>query len=115
VTLNNVEYFPEICSNLFSVNKALKNGFKLTNDEVIVSLMKKHATLTFDQVIKTLDDGCVTGVMMRPILSERDMLIQPLKRKRALTSIIFIGLSDIVDMKLLRTRSRYMVLIRLEC
>jgi hypothetical protein len=67
----NVKYVPEICSNLFSLNKALKNGFKVTNDEVIVSLTKKHITLTFDQVIKTLDGGCVTGVKMQPILSER--------------------------------------------
>jgi hypothetical protein len=71
VTLKNVAYVPEICSNLISLNKALKNGFKVTNDEVIVSITKKHITLMFDQVIKTLDDGCVTGVMMRPILSER--------------------------------------------
>jgi Reverse transcriptase (RNA-dependent DNA polymerase) len=66
-----VKYVPEICSNLFSLNKALKNGFKLTNDGVIVSLTKKHVTLTFDHVIKTLDDGCVTGVMMRPIVTEK--------------------------------------------
>ena len=71
VTLENVKYVPEICSNLFSLNKALKNGFKLTNDGVIVSLTKKHVTLTFDHVIKTLDDGCVTGVMMRPIVTEK--------------------------------------------
>jgi hypothetical protein len=58
-------------SNLFSLNRALKNGFKLTKDEVIVNITKKHVTVTFDQVIKTLDDGCVTGVMMPPIFSER--------------------------------------------
>jgi hypothetical protein len=71
VTLKNVKYVPEICSNLFSLNKPLKNGFKLTNDEVIISITKKHVTLTFDRVIKILDDGYVTGVMIRPILSER--------------------------------------------
>jgi hypothetical protein len=71
VTLKNVTYVPEICSNLISLKLALKNGFKVTNDEVIVSITKKHITLMFDQVIKTLDDGCVTSVMMRPILSER--------------------------------------------
>jgi hypothetical protein len=42
VTLKNVKYVPEICSNLYSLNKALKNGFKLINDEVIVSITKKH-------------------------------------------------------------------------
>jgi hypothetical protein len=54
VTLKNVKYVPEICSNLFSLNKALKNGFKLSNNDVIVSLTKKHVTLTFDHVIQTL-------------------------------------------------------------
>jgi hypothetical protein len=71
VTLKNVKYIPEICSNLFSLNKALKNGFKLSNNDVIVSLTKKHVTLTFNHVIKTLNDGCVTRVMMRPIASEK--------------------------------------------
>jgi Reverse transcriptase (RNA-dependent DNA polymerase)/gag-polypeptide of LTR copia-type/Zinc knuckle len=71
VTLNNVKYVPDICSNLFSLNKALRNGFKLSNNNVIVSLTKKHVTLTFDRVIKTIDDGCVTGVMMRTISAKQ--------------------------------------------
>ena len=48
ITLTNVKYVPEICANLFSLNKALKNGFKLSNSDIIVSLTKKHVTLTFD-------------------------------------------------------------------
>jgi hypothetical protein len=71
VTLNNVKYVPEICSNLFSLNKALRNGFKFSNNDVIVSLTKKHVTLTFDCIIKTLDDGCVNGVMMRTISAKQ--------------------------------------------
>jgi hypothetical protein len=67
VTLNNVKYVPEIFSNLFSLNKALRNDNKWSNNNVIVSLTKKHVTLTFDCIIKTLDDGCVTGIMMRTI------------------------------------------------
>jgi len=71
VTLNNVKYVPEICSNLFSLNNALKNDFKLSKGNVIVILMKKYVNLTFDCVIKTLDDGCVTGVMMRTISAKQ--------------------------------------------
>jgi len=71
ITLKNVKYVPEICSNLFSLNKALKNGFKLTNDDVIVSLTKKEVILTFNCVIKTVDDSCITGVIMRPLLTEK--------------------------------------------
>jgi hypothetical protein len=67
VALNNVKYVPKICSNLFSLNKALRNGNKLSNNDVIVSLIKKHVTLPVDRIIKTLYDGCVTGVMMRTI------------------------------------------------
>jgi hypothetical protein len=46
------------------------NGFTLANDGVIVSLTKKHFTLTFDVLIKTVGDGCVTGVMMKPIVKK---------------------------------------------
>jgi hypothetical protein len=71
VTLNNVKYVPDICSNLFSLYKALRNGIKLSNSDVIVSIRKKHVTLTFDFVIKALDYGCVTGVMMRTISAKQ--------------------------------------------
>jgi hypothetical protein len=71
VSLKNVKFVPEICSNLFSLNKALMNGFILANDGVIASLTKKQVTLIFDVVIKTVGDGCVTGVMMKPIDKKR--------------------------------------------
>jgi hypothetical protein len=38
VTLNDVKYVPSFCVNLFSLNKALKKGFKVINDGVVVSL-----------------------------------------------------------------------------
>jgi hypothetical protein len=71
VSLKNVKFVPGICSNLFSLNKALMNGFTLSNNGVTVSLSKKHVTLTFDVVIKTVGDGCVTGVMMKPIVNKK--------------------------------------------
>jgi hypothetical protein len=70
VSLMNVKFAPGICSNLFSLNKALMNGFTLANYGVIVNLTKKHVTLTFDVLIKTVDDGCVTGVVMKPIVEK---------------------------------------------
>jgi hypothetical protein len=30
--INEVKYLPDVCANLFSVNKAIKNGFALSND-----------------------------------------------------------------------------------
>jgi hypothetical protein len=68
VTMNDVKYVPSLCVNLFSLNKALKIGFKVSNDGVVVSLNYKHVKLTFDRVIHATD-GCVTGVLMKPILS----------------------------------------------
>jgi hypothetical protein len=68
VTLNDVNYVPSLCVNLFSLNKVLKKGFKISNDGVVVSLNYKHVKLTFDRVIHATD-GCVTGVLMKPILS----------------------------------------------
>jgi hypothetical protein len=56
VSFKNVKFVPGICSNLFSLNKALMNGFTLTNDGVIV---------------KAVGDGCVTGLVMKPIVKKR--------------------------------------------
>jgi hypothetical protein len=71
VSVKNVKFIPGIRSNLFSLNKALMNGFTIANDGVIVSLTKKHVTLTIDIVIKTVGDGCVTGVVMKPTVKKR--------------------------------------------
>jgi hypothetical protein len=54
--------------NLFSLNKALKEGFKVSNDGVFISLNYKHVKLTFDRVIHATD-GCVTGDLMKPIMN----------------------------------------------
>jgi hypothetical protein len=68
--MNVVNYVPRLCVNLFSLNKALNKGFKVSNDGVVVSLNYKHVKLTFDRVIHATD-GCVTGVSMKPILSNK--------------------------------------------
>jgi hypothetical protein len=60
---------PSLCVNVFSLNKALKKGFKVSNDRVVISLNYKHVKLTFDLVIHATD-GCVTGVLIKPIMSE---------------------------------------------
>jgi hypothetical protein len=68
VTLNDVKYVPSLYVNLFTLNKALKKGFKLSNDGVVVSLNFKHVKLMFDRVINATD-GCVTGVSLKPMIS----------------------------------------------
>jgi hypothetical protein len=67
--LNDVKYVPSLCVNLFSLNKALKKGFKVSNYGVVISLNYKHLKLTFDRVIYATD-GCVTGLLMKPIMSD---------------------------------------------
>jgi hypothetical protein len=69
ITLNDVKYLPSLCVNLFSLNKALKKGFKVSNDGFVVSINYKHVKLIFDRVIHATD-GCVTGVSMKPIMSD---------------------------------------------
>jgi hypothetical protein len=53
IEINEVKYLPDLCANLFSVNKALKNGFKLSNDGENISLTKGSACITFDIIIKS--------------------------------------------------------------
>jgi hypothetical protein len=69
VKINDVKYVPRLCLNLFSLNKALKKGLKVSNDGVVVSLNYKNVKLTFDRVIHATD-GCMTGVLMKPILND---------------------------------------------
>jgi hypothetical protein len=59
---------PNLCLNLFSLNKAWKKSFKVSNDDIVVSINYKNVKLTFDRVIHAID-GFVTGVLMKPILS----------------------------------------------
>jgi hypothetical protein len=46
VTLKEVKYVPELWVNLFSMNKALKNGFKLSNDGISICISKE---LSYDK------------------------------------------------------------------
>jgi hypothetical protein len=38
VTLNDVNYVPSLCVNLFRLNQSSKKGFKVSNDGVVISL-----------------------------------------------------------------------------
>ena len=63
VTLHEVKYVPELWVNLFSINKALKNGFSLSNKGVSICLSKGSASVTFDRVFRTTN-GFVSGIKM---------------------------------------------------
>ena len=69
VVLQEVKFVPELWVNLFSINKALKNGFKIGNDDIIIHLSKGSTTLSFDRVLKT-KNGFVSGVCLNPVSVE---------------------------------------------
>lgn len=62
------------------VLKALQNGWKISNEGVILSLSKGTYRLTFDQVFKT-QSGQVSGVTMVPVYPS-DMASVLLKQGR---------------------------------
>jgi hypothetical protein len=47
----------------FSISKALKNGFNLSNKGLMISLKKGSVSITFDRVIKTVN-GSISGINM---------------------------------------------------
>jgi hypothetical protein len=55
--------------NLFSIGKALKNGFNLSNDGKIIKLSKGNVTLTFDKVVRTKNDF-VPGIKLFQVLGD---------------------------------------------
>jgi hypothetical protein len=42
------------CGYLFSISKALKNGFDLNNNGLMMSLKKRSVSVKFNRVVKTV-------------------------------------------------------------
>jgi hypothetical protein len=61
--LKEVKYIPELWLNLFSISKALKNGFDLRNKWFMISLKKGSVSVTFYRAIKTVN-GSISGIKM---------------------------------------------------
>ena len=60
VLLQNVKCVADLWLNLFSISKALNNGFNLGNEDVVMKVMKGNATLYFDRILKTKNGFVVT-------------------------------------------------------
>jgi hypothetical protein len=58
-------YIPNICINLFSITKALSEGWKLSNHGLQMVLSRANQNIEFDQILKTAH-GYVCGVTMLP-------------------------------------------------
>jgi hypothetical protein len=65
ISLNNVAYVPSLCTNLFSITQAMKQGSSLSSKGLIISLSKGETKLSFDRIYDT-KLGHVCGIQMRP-------------------------------------------------
>jgi hypothetical protein len=83
VTLENVKYIPESWINLFSIGKALKNGFNLSNDGEIIKLSKGNVTFTFDKVVRT-KNGFVPGIKLLQVLGDVGTSVLETKKRNTI-------------------------------
>jgi hypothetical protein len=60
VMLQEVKFMPDLWVNLFSINKALKSGFKIWNEGIIINLSKGSTTLSFERILKTIIDDFIS-------------------------------------------------------
>jgi hypothetical protein len=67
VVLQNVKCVPNLWINLFSISKALNNGFNLGNEDVVMKLMKENMAFYFDRILRTTN-GFVSGIKLIPML-----------------------------------------------
>jgi hypothetical protein len=65
ITLQGLKFVPNLWVNLFSINQALKKGYRISNDNIIILLSKGLKKITFDRFFKA-KDGTVSGILMRP-------------------------------------------------
>ena len=63
--LHDCMYIPDICINLFSITKALSEGWKLSNHGLQMVLSRANQNIEFDQILKTAH-GYVCGITMLP-------------------------------------------------
>jgi hypothetical protein len=68
IILTECKYVPQLWVNLFSITKALSNGWNISNNGLLISLRKHQHKITFDKNFRT-DPGQVTGIEMIPVCS----------------------------------------------
>jgi hypothetical protein len=65
ILLTEVKYVPELWVNLFSIGKALQNGFNIGNKGIHIFLRKGNTKIVFDRIMPT-SKGFVVGFGMMP-------------------------------------------------
>jgi hypothetical protein len=92
VTLYDVKFVPELWINLFSIGKALSNGYNIGNNGVRIFLTKNERKITFDRIMTT-NKGFVMGVKMLPSTSRQTIAPLPmLERGKKLNVSILHGM-----------------------
>jgi hypothetical protein len=71
ITLHEVKLVPELWVNVFSINKVLKNGYNLSNNNLSIFLSKGSVSVTFERVLSTTNDSVswVKLLVSEPLLS----------------------------------------------
>jgi hypothetical protein len=69
VTLEDVKFVPNLWIHLFSIGKALKNGFNLGNDGETIKLMKGKTVILFDRCLNS-KNGFVPAIKMKAALAD---------------------------------------------
>jgi hypothetical protein len=65
LVLKDCKFVPGLFTNLFSITKALDNGSKISNEGIMMTLVKDNFSLSFDKTLWT-DTGAIVGVEMVP-------------------------------------------------
>jgi len=65
VVLSDCKYVPGLCVNLFSLTKAMQNGWSISNKGVTIFLRNGSFKLAFDRILP-LDSGVLVAVEMKP-------------------------------------------------
>jgi hypothetical protein len=98
-----VKFVPDLWVNLFSIGKALKNGFNLGNEGGTIKLMKGKTAILFDRCLKS-KNGFIPGIKMKAVLPGISAtVVDPKKEKQKilLMSTICIRFWVIVEKLLL--------------
>ena len=70
-----VKVIPEMWCNLFLITSAMKKGFNISSNDMVVSISKGDFKFSFDKVGETMNSGFLMGVKIVPRLNEQSMML----------------------------------------
>jgi hypothetical protein len=76
ITLKNCKYVPDLFTNLFSITKALENGWSICNEGLKIKFDKGNFGFTFDRTLRT-ESGAIMAVEMYPWVDTMNITLEP--------------------------------------